>query len=97
MLLFQVLHKESDTWYLTECLNECVGITMTTYLCFHRDQMKKLWWIRVGPAQFSTFTMRKKSWKVRTAVPCDGGNSERQPVGGTALLSGGWGLSPNFH
>lgn len=26
--------------------------------------MRKLWWIRVGPAQFSTFTMRKKSWKV---------------------------------
>lgn len=66
---------------LTEHLNECVGITMTTYLRFHRDQMKKLWWIRVGPAQFSTFTMRKKSWKVRTVGPCNGENSERQPCG----------------
>jgi len=28
------------------------------------DQMKRLWWIRVGPVQFSTFTMRKRSWKV---------------------------------
>jgi len=31
---------------------------------FLQDQMKRLWWIRVGPVQFSTFTMRKRSWKV---------------------------------
>lgn len=69
----QALHKGSGyTRYLTECLDEYRGITITTYLCFNRDQMKKLWWIRVGPVQFSTFTMRKKSWKVRTAILCNG-------------------------
>lgn len=58
--------------YLTECLNECRGVTIITYLCFTRDQMKKLWWIRAGPVRFSIFTMRKKNWKVRIAVLCNG-------------------------
>lgn len=74
MVFFQGLHTEPGTWCLTDCLNECVGTTMTTRLYFVRDQMKKLWWIRVGPVQFSTFTMRKKSWKVRTAVLGKGGD-----------------------
>lgn len=65
---------KANTQYLNESLNECMSVTVATNLCFNRDQMKKLWWIRVGPAQFSTSTMRRKSWKVSPAVTCAEGN-----------------------
>ncbi|XP_069902635.1 electroneutral sodium bicarbonate exchanger 1 isoform X7 [Globicephala melas] len=42
------------------------SIPLHSQLSSSGDQMKKLWWIRVGPVQFSTSTMRKKSWKIYT-------------------------------
>ena len=39
---------KANTQYLNESLNECMSITVATNLCFNRDQMKKLWWIRVA-------------------------------------------------
>lgn len=54
-----LLQKE-QIWTLTSCC-------MRSVLCASvRDLMRKWWWTREEPAQWWTFTMRKRSWKVRT-------------------------------